>query len=360
MALSKMQLTTQLGTDFWNDSCDLRELSEACEHGAVGATSNPVIVQQVVAAERDTWFPVLDALVSEHTDATENDLAWALVEAVGRRAAAILAPVHERTEGRKGTLCVQVNPQFYRSCERMVEHGKRLASIAPNIAVKIPAVPAGLVAIERLTAAGVCINATVSFSIAQVLACADAVERGLAQARARGLDTEHMRPVITLMVGRIDDHLRRVMDRDAIRIDPGYVHWAGIAVFKKAYSIFQSRPYRSTLLAAAYRHILHWSELIGEHVVLSMPYAWWTSFNAASATPAHSITRPVPPQIVDSLYYHFADFRRAYDEDGMQAEEFVHYGPSVHTLQQFLGGYQQLLELVRQRMLMERGATRCV
>lgn len=360
MTPSKMQLTSRLGTDFWNDSCDLRELAEAREHGAVGATSNPVIVQQVVASARDTWLPVLDALVAEHTDASENDLAWALVEAVGRRAAAILAPVHEGSEGRKGYLCMQVNPQFYRSCERMVEHGKRLASLAPNIAVKIPAVPAGLVAIERLTAAGVRINATVSFSIAQVVACAEAVERGLAQARARGIDTERMRPVITLMIGRIDDAMRRVMDRDAIRVDPGYVHWAGIAVFKKAYSIFQARPYRSTLLAAAYRHILHWTELLGEHVILSMPYAWWTSFNAASVTPAHSITRPVPPQIVDALYYHFGDFRRAYDEDGMQPEDFAHYGASVHTLQQFLGGYQDLLALVRQRMLVERPAARYV
>ena len=27
----------------WNDSCDLKELADALEHGAVGATSNPVI-----------------------------------------------------------------------------------------------------------------------------------------------------------------------------------------------------------------------------------------------------------------------------------------------------------------------------
>ena len=148
MTASKMQLTTALGADFWNDSCDLDELAEACAHGAVGATSNPVIVNQVVDQARATWMPVLADLVRAHPEATEVEIAWRLVEAVAMRAAEILAPVYERTEGRKGRLCVQVNPQFYRSASRMAEHGRALAALAPNLAIKVPATAAGLVAIE--------------------------------------------------------------------------------------------------------------------------------------------------------------------------------------------------------------------
>ncbi len=48
MTKSNMQLTSETGTDFWNDSCSAKKLSEAIENGAVGATSNPAIVANVI------------------------------------------------------------------------------------------------------------------------------------------------------------------------------------------------------------------------------------------------------------------------------------------------------------------------
>ena len=160
-----------------------------------------------------------------------------------------------------------------------------------------------------------------------------------------------MHPYVTLMVGRLDDHLQRVMAKEAVSIDPGYLHWAGIAVFKKARAIFRERGYRSTLLAAAYRHHLHWSQLIGPGVVLSMPYAWWKQFEASDIEVGPTLDQPVEPRIVEALYAKFPDFRRAYDEDGLAPDEFVRYGATVHTLSQFIGGYHDLLAVVRERML---------
>jgi transaldolase len=356
--------------DFWNDSCDLRELQEAVQKGAVGATSNPVIVHQAVQSAPQTWLPVLDQLVAANAHAGEDELAWLLVESVARRAAALLAPVHAATAGRKGRLCVQVNPQLYRDAERMVAHARHLAFIAPNIAVKIPATAAGLAAIEELTAAGICINATVSFSVAQALACAAAIERGLARTGAGAVAGDEPKratsapgaaigaaasaaaaSVVTIMVGRIEDHLQRVMERDRVTIEPGFVHWAGVAVFKRAVALFRARGYQARLLAAAYRHGLHWSELIGDGVIQSMPYRWWKQFDASGIEPQPTLDRPVEPRVVAALQAAFPDFRRAYGEEGMRPEEFAGFGASIHTLHQFLGGYQQLLELVRGRML---------
>jgi transaldolase len=105
------------------------------------------------------------------------------------------------------------------------------------------------------------------------------------------------------------------------------------------------------LLAAAYRHHMHWSQLIGPGVILSMPYAWWKQFENSDIPVEPTLDRPVEPRVVETLSRAFADFRRAYDEGGLQPEEFVHYGASVHTLNQFIGGYQDLLGLVRERML---------
>ena len=47
----------------------------------------------------------------------------------------------------------------------------------------------------------------------------------------------------------------------------------------------------------------------------------------------------------------FDDFKQAYDEDGMQPEEFVHYGASIHTINQFIEGYEGLLKIIRDLML---------
>jgi transaldolase len=348
---TKMRLTTERGADFWNDSCALNELGEAVRNGAVGATSNPVIVSTVVKADPGTWTPVLDELVLSMPEAGEDEIAWSLIEAIGKRAAALLEPVHRETGGRKGFLSMQVNPKLYRSSAKMLEHGRRLAALAPNVAIKVPATPAGVAAGVELVASGINVNATVSFTLPQALYVAQAFEGAMDRAKASGVDMPRLHPYVTLMVGRLDDLLQRVLAKEGVSIDPGYLHWAGIAVFKKARGIFRKKGYRSTLLAAAYRHHLHWSQLIGPGVVLSMPYAWWKQFEASDIEVEETLDRPVEPRIVDALYAKFKDFRRAYDENGLAPEEFVHYGATLHTLNQFIGGYQDLLAIVRERML---------
>jgi transaldolase len=346
-----MRLTTEKGTDFWNDSCALDELQQAVDNGAVGATSNPVIVSSVYRQDQKTWQPVLDQLIAAHPDATEDDLAWLLIEAIGRRAAQVLEPVYTRTSGRQGFLSMQVNPKLYRSTPRMLEHARRLASIAPNVAIKVPAVPEGLRAAEELIAGGINVNATVSFTLPQAIAIAEAFEKGLDRARLSGVDMSRLHPYVTLMVGRLDDHLQRVMAKEQVAIEPGYLNWAGIAVFKKARRIFQERGYRGTLLVAAYRHHLHWSQLIGKGVIQSMPYAWWKQFEASDIEVEETLDRPVDPKLVETLLRKFPDFQRAYEERGLQPEDFVRYGATIHTLQQFVGGYHDLIALVRERML---------
>ena len=351
---SRMRLTILRGAEFWNDSCALPELRDAVDHGATGATSNPVIVAAVVKSDPKAWTPALDAIVRGNEAATEDEIAWLLIEEIGRQAAAILSPVHVQTKGRTGYLSMQVSPKFYGNAARMVEHGRALAALAPNIAIKVPSTAAGVVAAEELVASGINVNATVSFTVSQAVTVAEAFERGLDRASQAGADMTRLHPYMTLMVGRLDDLLQRVMVKEQIAIDPGYLAWSGVAVFKRAHEIFKQRGFRSALLAAAYRHHLHWSQLIGPGVILTMPYPWWKQFEASDIEVEETLDRPVRPEIVETLRRKFADFRLAYDEQALPPEAFASYGASVHTLNQFLGGYQDLLGLVRERMLAPR------
>jgi transaldolase len=153
------------------------------------------------------------------------------------------------------------------------------------------------------------------------------------------------------MIGRLDDWMQVLIKRDGVLTDPGVVHWAGIAAFKRAYQVYQDRGYRTRLLAAAYRHFMHWSELIGGDVVLTIPYGWQKKFNTSNIEVKDRFRELVDPHIIDELCAKFNDFRRAYDPDGMAVEDFDTFGPTVRTLRAFIGSYRDLQGLIRNLML---------
>lgn len=344
------ETATSYVTDVWNDSCSISELSYAIEHGAVGATSNPVIVGEVLQKEMPQWAPRIDALIAANPSATEDEITWMVIEQMAVKAAAMLTPVHQSTAGRKGWLSLQTNPKYYRDAARLVEQALHFRSLAPNIQVKIPATMAGIEAIEEATFRGININATVCFTVPQSIAVAEAIERGLDRRKREGQTTAGFSPVCTIMVGRIDDWLRVIAARDRICVDPGILNWAGVAVMKNAYRIYQERGYRTRLLAAAYRCHMHWSEFIGGDIVLTIPHEWQKLFNASGVKVIERMQVPVNSAILNDLYENFQDFRRAHDENGLTVEEFVNFGPTLRTLRQFLSGYENLVRLIRDRM----------
>jgi transaldolase len=345
------QMTQTTPTVLWNDSADLEELQWCIEQGGVGATCNPVIAHTVLKARIGEWRPRIAAAIEMRPTATEDQIGWLAVEALSKDAAAVLRPVFDTHRGRNGRLSIQTDPRLYRDADAILEQAIHFDALAPNMIVKIPATRAGLAAIEEATARGITINATVSFTLPQAIAVAEAVERGLARHHAAGGDVASMGPVCTIMVGRLDDWLKVVMEKDAIATDPGHLEWAGVAVFKKAYAIYRERGYRTRLLSAAFRNHMHWSELIGGDVVISPPSAWQKRFAASDIEIRSRIDTPVDDAIVGDLLRRFADFRRAYEDGGLSVDEFDSFAPTRRTLRQFLGACDDLRALIRDVML---------
>ena len=345
------QTATTTSTDYWNDSCSVAELTYAIANGAVGATSNPTIIINVLKKELPVWRERILQIIAENPTWSEVEIAWKLTEEMAVKGAGVLLPIFERERGKKGRLSMQTNPTFYRNPEAIVHQAMHFNRLAPNIQVKVPVTEAGITAIEEATYRGLNVNATVCFTVPQAITVAEAIERGLNRRAAEGKDTTRMAPVCTIMVGRLDDWLKVVAKKEKIVITPGHLDWAGIAAIKKAYGIFQQRGYRARLLAAAYRHHMHWSELIGGDIILSMPYEWQLMFNQSDVEVRERMQNPVDPGIVAELYRKFPDFRKAYDEDGMTAQEFDRYGATVRTLRSFIGSYYELLMFVREFML---------
>ena len=352
-ALHEMTQTTK--TCLWNDSADLEELTFALAHGAVGATCNPVIAHTVIKSHLAEWRPRITRLLADWPTATEDEIAWAAVELLSVDAAKLLEPAFAAHSGRNGRLSVQTDPRLYRDAPAIVRQAEQFDRLAPNIIVKIPATSAGIAAIEAATAQGITINATVCFTLPQCVAVAEAIERGLTRRQALGHDVSSMGPVCTIMVGRLDDWLKVVMDKKGIATDPGHLEWAGVAVFKKTYKLFVERGYRVRLLSAAFRNHMHWSELIGGDVVISPPSAWQKRFVASDISVEHRIDTPVDAAIVDDLHRRFEDFRRAYDEGGLSLDQFDTFAPTRRTLRQFLGACDDLSSLVRDVMVENPG-----
>jgi transaldolase len=346
-----LRMAQQTPTRLWNDSATPSELSAAIGWGAVGATCNPVIALAALRSDLPRWQKRIAAYAADHPAAGESEIGWAMVRELSVEAAALLGGTFEEHAGRNGRLSVQTDPRLYRDTRALTEQAVEFDGLADNIIVKIPATENGIAAMEEATYRGVSINATVSFTVPQAIAVAEAIERGLHRREAEGLDVSRMGPVCTIMVGRLDDWLKAVAQRDTITVDPGYLEWGGVAVFKQAYRIFQERGFRTRLLSAAFRNHMHWSQFVGGDVVVSPPFEWQVRLNASGIEPVARIDDPVAKDVVDTLYEKFPEFRRAYDPDGMTVAEFQDYGATRRTLRQFLGACADLEGIVRDVLL---------
>jgi transaldolase len=338
-------------TVLWNDSADPQELARSIEFGAVGATCNPVIALAAVKAHLDVWGPRIRQLAIEHPFAAESELGWKVVEELSIDAARLLEPAFHASGGRNGRLSVQTDPRLHRDAEALVDQAVRFSNLAENIIVKIPATSVGLRAIEEATYRGVSINVTVSFTVPQAVASAEAIERGLNRRAAQGLPEQEFGSVVTIMGGRLDDWLKTWTQKNRILVDPGYLEWAGVAALKRAHEIFVERGYRSRILSAAFRNHMQWSELQGGDLVVSPPFDWQVRINENGIEAEDRISVPVDPEIINALIEKVPEFRRAYEVDGMTPTEFDQFGATVRTLRQFLEADEQLDRIVRDILL---------
>jgi transaldolase len=338
-------------TEFWNDSCSVSDLNYALEHGATGGTSNPIIVGQVLKNEMDTWRPRILDHIAKNPTANEDEIAWLTMEEITVKASKLLLPLYEKSNGKHGRLSIQTNAKYYRDAKSMVAQALHFTTLYPNNNIKLPVTAAGIEAIEELSYQGVSVNATVSFTVPQAIAVAEAVERGCKRREKEGKDTSTMSPVCTIMVGRLDDWIKVVAAKKDIVTDPGYLEWCGVAAAKRAYKLYQERGYRTRILNAAFRNHFHWSEFIGGDMSMTITIDWQKRINGSDVEVKNRINDPVDPKIIAELEKKFPEFRRAYDEKGMKPEEFANFGSTRRTLLGFTAGYDELIVNVRKLMI---------
>jgi transaldolase len=279
---------------------------------------------------------------ASHSDSPPEH-AEHLLRAVVRNAAKMFEHEYERSEGDNGYVCAQVDPSKAGDREAMARMAERFHAWAPNIAVKLPATAAGLDVLEDCCAQGITVTATVSFSLPQVIAVAERYTRACERAGHTG--NKPGRCFAVIMIGRLDDYVRDVvkdagMDKDISESD---IIQAGLAVTKRAYSVFKERGYRARLIIAALRGTYHMEELAGAELIMSIhPKYQAMLLKPDISRDPERIHDPVAQDVIGRLK-DVPEFVRAFEPDGMGPEEFIGFGPVQRTLSQFYEkGWSQL------------------
>src|SRR5215469_6254761 len=132
------EMTQTTPTCLWNDSASIQELTYSIEHGAVGATCNPVIVLGVLKKEMTHWRDRIHSLIQERSTASEDEIAWRVVREVSAKGASLLKPIFDVQMGANGRLSIQTDPRLFRNTNAIVAQADDFNQIAPNMIVKIP------------------------------------------------------------------------------------------------------------------------------------------------------------------------------------------------------------------------------
>jgi transaldolase/glucose-6-phosphate isomerase len=210
------------------------------EQGVVGVTSNPTIFHQAITQGND-YDAALKKLVARGLTATALFDALAIEDI--QMACDRLGEVFGRTQGLDGRVSIEVNPRLANDTGATISEALRLNHEVArrNVMVKIPATAAGLPAITAATAEGICVNVTLTFSLARYEQVMDAYFAGLEQRLAKGLPIDTIFSVASFFVSRVDTKVDKAIDDAASRFSPSDPRRAELESLKGRAAIANAR-----------------------------------------------------------------------------------------------------------------------
>ena len=219
--MNRLQSLHDAGVSIWLDTLS-RELLESGEfarlvadHAVTGATSNPTIFAKAITGS-DRYDDQLRTAVAAGVR-TPRELFFELALDDVRRAADLLRPAYDDSDGRDGFVSFECTPDLAddtaSTIEQALELWGRLAR--PNVMIKVPATEAGIPAIEELTARAVNVNVTLLFSVARYEQVIDAYMAGLERRAAAGEPVRAIASVASFFVSRVDSKVDPLLPADS-------------------------------------------------------------------------------------------------------------------------------------------------
>jgi len=294
-SMTKLQELHEAGQSVWldfirRDMLGNGELAGLVAEGTRGLTSNPTIFQKAIAGS-----DLYDAQIAT-TDGDAAKVFEALAVQDIRAAADLLRSVYDESDGADGYVSLEVAPDLAYDTEGTIADARRLWGVVdrPNLMIKVPATSDGISAVEDLIAAGINVNATLMFSLADYEAVAGAYVRGVERAER----PERVASVASFFVSRVDTKTDAALDKvgtdDALALRGK----TAVANAKMTYLRYQdiflgstfagargrgARPQRVLWASTStknpeYPDLLYVDDLVGANTVNTMPPATLDAF----------------------------------------------------------------------------------
>jgi transaldolase len=229
--------------DLTRDMLEEGELQRLVDAGISGVTANPTTFDKAVNGSH-RYDQDIERLAGR---LTPKQIVWELLVTDVRSAADVLRPIYDRTDGTDGFVSIEVSPELAYDSHGTKESARDLWQRVdrPNIFIKVPATEPGLQAIETLTAEGINVNVTLTFSLHRYRQVADAFFSGLEARHAAGQRIDQVASVASFFVSRVDakvDPLLRDREQQLgadAELARGLLGTIAIANAKRAYQEFR-------------------------------------------------------------------------------------------------------------------------
>jgi len=331
-----------------------------------GCTTNPPLSLKAVQNDPKLWEEWTDNLVRSNPGLNQKELFWLTYKELVRRGAEAYLPIYRASNGRFGWISGQLDPRLFTEVDTMVKDAADLASIGPNVMIKVPCSTQGVEVIKALGSKGVSTNTTTCFHLPQILASANATAQGLEIAKKNGVSLANHKAVITMMIGRLTERKQLVEQaaRRGMEMTFADRHWFGIAVFRRAYKMLMESGSPCKMLACSVREgplvagkMRFWDieEIAGGDIVYTLPPSalepLWKYGEDMEFRP--TIQEEVPQYVLDKMSK-IPYCIQAYDPNGSDIEEFNHHPATLFTVDEFSKASAGLEDFVAKRIAVVR------
>ena len=339
------RVTDETDTRLWINNPTIKETEMAIAAGAICCTTNPAYASKQIKreSEHDYCLQIIDEVIKETKDSKK---AAVLVQRrLVKRILDKFLPLYEKNLGQFGFVSIQGDPYAEEDPNSIVSEALEDLKLSKNVIAKIPVTEAGLKAIETLIEMDIPIIATEVMAISQAIYVWELYQR---VSKRTGKTPPFFTTHIT---GIFDDHLKKVVARDGIKISQDLLWQAGCIVARKQYKILKERKYPGLMLGGGARELHHFTEMIGSDMHITINWKGTADKLLETNPPVvYRMDTPAPDYVIDELLEKIPDFAKAYLEGGLEVSEFKDFGPVVLFRNSFTEGWDYLVRTIEERM----------
>jgi transaldolase len=330
-------------TKMWINNVTRKEAEMALEAGAMGCTQNPAYAWKMLThpEEKEYANALLRESMKESGD--DNEVVCIFQRKMIKGISDAFMPLYEKTNGMHGFVSIQGDPVHEHDPQVIINEARLNREMNPNVMIKIPATKAGLEAMQVLIAENTPLNATEVMGVSQVVA--------LCEMYKKITSATHTKPVmyLSLITGIYDEWLQKEVAAQHIDINKDILYQAGMVIAKKVYHLMHDRDYELGFIGGGVRGLQHFTEMVGGDVCITMNWQGQVDKLLEMDMPVVArLFNPVQQEVLDALLTRVPQFRQAYMENGLHADDYEEYGPVKYFWNMFIEAWQNNVALVKE------------